>query len=195
MKIAVLISGQGTLLKAMIDQNIPIEFVLVDKVCDGIAYANEAGIPVILIDRRDPMYGFQVGKDWNRRGFSQDVSGLLHSEGIELVVMAGFMTVFDQVMFDRYAGRVLNSHPALLPNFKGAKAVQDALDAGVAETGSTIHVATKELDDSTTVLAQVRVPVMVGDDEESLWDRIKIEERKLYPQVLKQILSGEIHLP
>lgn len=194
MKLAVLVSGKGSLLEAMIEQNIPIALVLADKQCRGVAIAVEHSIPTKVIDRRQFGYQKGVGEAWDRRGFTVAVTDFLDESGIEVVAMAGFMTVFDQVMFERYGGRVLNSHPALLPQFKGATAVADALAAGVTETGSTIHVATEILDDETTILGQVKVPVLPGDDVDTLWERIKVEERQLYPQVLRQILDGSTKL-
>ena len=107
--------------------------------------------------------------------------------------MAGFMTILKEPMFEAYGGHILNIHPALLPDFKGDTAVADALAAGVKVTGSTIHIATTELDEGP-ILRQLRVPVEPGDDVDSLWERIKIEERKLYPEVLRDILNGKIDL-
>jgi phosphoribosylglycinamide formyltransferase-1 len=91
-------------------------------------------------------------------------------------------------MFDAYDGRVLNTHPSLLPAFQGAHAVRDALEHGVKVTGCTVHVATMELDDGP-ILAQEPVPVLPGDDEPTLHERIKVVERRLYPDTIRAIIE------
>jgi phosphoribosylglycinamide formyltransferase 1 len=102
--------------------------------------------------------------------------------------MAGFGTVLAAPIFDIYAGRMLNTHPALLPAFKGWHAVRDALAAGVKVTGTTIHVATEEVD-AGPILAQEAVPVLTGDTEETLHERIKTVERRLYPETIRLFLE------
>src|SRR4029450_10458835 len=109
-------------------------------------------------------------------------------------VMAGFMTVFDKPVFDAFDGRILNTHPALLPAFKGAHAVRDALEHGGKGDGCTVHVATMELDDGP-ILAQEAVPVLPDDTVESLHERIKVVERQLYPDTLAAVVAGELTLP
>src|SRR2546426_1823674 len=106
----------------------------------------------------------------------------------DLVAMAGFMTVLDEPIFAAFPGRVINTHPSLLPSFRGAHAVADALAAGVKVTGCTIHVATLSVDDGP-ILAQESVPVLAGDDEDALHERIKAVEHRLYPEVLRQLVS------
>jgi phosphoribosylglycinamide formyltransferase-1 len=99
---------------------------------------------------------------------------------VDLVAMAGFGTVMTQTVHDAFPDRILNTHPALLPAFPGWYGVRDALAAGVAETGCTVHLATLEMD-AGPILAQEVVPVLPGDTEESLHERIKVAERSLYP--------------
>ena len=103
--------------------------------------------------------------------------------------MAGFGTVTTAAFHDVFPGRVLNTHPSLLPDFKGWHAVPQALAAGVAETGCTVHVATVELDDGP-ILAQRRVAVRPDDDETSLHERIKAVERELYPEVIRRVMAA-----
>ena len=103
--------------------------------------------------------------------------------------MAGFGTVVTQAFHDVFPGRVLNTHPSLLPHFKGWHAVRDALAAGVGETGCTVHVATEALDDGP-ILAQRVVAILDGDTEESLHERIKDVERSLYPHVLEAVIAA-----
>jgi phosphoribosylglycinamide formyltransferase 1 len=102
--------------------------------------------------------------------------------------MAGFGTVFAAPVFEAFPGRILNTHPALLPSFKGWHAVRAALEAGVKVTGCTVHVATLEVDDGP-ILAQEAVPVLPDDDETSLHERIKDVERRLYPATIRAVLT------
>jgi phosphoribosylglycinamide formyltransferase-1 len=116
------------------------------------------------------------------------VTALLEGAGIELVVMAGYGTVFGQTIHDAYPYRILNTHPALLPAFKGWRAVEAALDYGVKVTGCTIHVATLEMD-AGPILAQEAVPVHEDDTTDSLHERIKAVERRLYPATIRAVLD------
>jgi phosphoribosylglycinamide formyltransferase-1 len=102
--------------------------------------------------------------------------------------MAGFMTVLDKPVFDAYQGRIVNTHPSLLPAFRGAHAVEDALAFGVQVTGCTVHVATVEVDDGP-ILAQEAVPVLPGDTVATLHERIKEVERRLYPEVVARLVT------
>jgi phosphoribosylglycinamide formyltransferase-1 len=102
--------------------------------------------------------------------------------------MAGFMTIFTPSIFAAFPGRILNTHPALLPDYKGSRAVADALASGATETGCSVHFATPELD-SGTIIAQAKVPIEPGDTVATLWERIKTTERRLYPAVIRQFLN------
>jgi len=193
-RIAVLASGSGTILASIVAHEVPIQLVLTDRECPALEIATQAGIPTLLVDRRK--FGYRPGPQerWGRWGFTRAVATGLKHYAIDVVAMAGFFTILHNVIFDDFAGRILNIHPALLPAFKGASPVRDALTAGVTETGSTVHIITPMLDDERFILAQVRVPVLPDDDVDSLRERIKVRERELYPQVLKEILSGSINL-
>jgi phosphoribosylglycinamide formyltransferase 1 len=193
-KIAVLASGSGTVLASIIAHEVPFSLVLADRQCKALEIASDAGIATELINRRNFGYQQGIGEGWDRAGFTRTATESLLRHQIDVVAMAGFFTIFHAVIFNDYAGRILNIHPALLPAFKGEFAVRDALAAGVKETGSTVHIVTEVLDDEQHILGQVRVPVLPGDDVDKLWERIKIEERELYPQVLSDILSGKIDL-
>jgi len=107
---------------------------------------------------------------------------------VDLVAMAGFGTVMTQTVHDAFPDRILNTHPALLPAFPGWHGVRDALAAGVAETGCTVHLATLEMD-AGPILAQQVVPVLPGDTEDSLHERIKVAERTLYPATVAWALA------
>jgi phosphoribosylglycinamide formyltransferase-1 len=102
--------------------------------------------------------------------------------------MAGFMTILEKPIFDAFPGRVVNTHPSLLPSFRGAHAVADAIEAGVKVTGCTIHVAVPEVD-AGPILAQEAVAVLPDDTTETLHERIKQVERRLYPTVLRELVS------
>jgi len=108
--------------------------------------------------------------------------------------MAGFMTILAPEFFDTYKGLLLNIHPALLPKYKGERAVADALEAGETVTGSTIHVATAELD-AGPIIAQEKVDIEPDDTVSTLHERIKEIERPLYSRVLREILEGSITPP
>jgi phosphoribosylglycinamide formyltransferase-1 len=182
--LAVLVSGSGTILEAMFDFGIKVDRVVADRPCRGLEVATAAGVPAVLIDRRE-FGGFS--KSFDRVGFSLALVGTL--DGIDVIAMAGFGTITTAEFHDRFSGRVLNTHPSLLPEFKGWHAVRDALAAGVAETGCTVHVATLELDDGP-ILAQVGVDVREDDSEASLHERIKEVERDLYPRVVASVIEA-----
>lgn len=171
-RVGVLASGGGSNLEAILEAGIAVEVVVVDRPCGATAIAERHGVPAVLVERES------FGPDFDRTAYTERVVDVLVGHGIELVVMAGFMTVFDKPIFDAFDGRILNTHPALLPAFKGAHAVRDALAFGVKVTGCTVHVATMELDDGP-ILAQEAVPVLPGDDVDSLHERIKVAEREM----------------
>ncbi len=181
-RVAVLASGSGTLLEAILDDGIPVELVVTDRPCRALEVATDHGVPAKLVERGS------YGAEFDRDAYSAEVAGVLQGDGIDLVVMAGFGTVFSQPIYDAYDHRILNTHPALLPAFPGWHAVRDALAAGVDTTGCTIHVAILEVD-AGPVLAQEAVPVLPDDDEASLHERIKAVERRLYPQTIRAVLA------
>lgn len=186
--LAVFVSGTGSNFEAMLDKHIPVMLVVADRPCKAIDTAKEAGIPTELIERKN------FGTTFDRELYTQKILEVLRTHEIHLVAMAGFMTILADSLFTKYDGYILNTHPSLLPLFKGDHAVKDALEAGAKETGCTIHIATARLDDGP-ILAQRSVPILPSDSIETLHERIKIEERVLYPEVLKNILSGNLVLP
>lgn len=179
-----LASGSGTILRALIDADLPIAAVIVDRSCRATEIAEQSGIAVELVQRES------FGPDFDRLAYTERVVDALKRHEIDLVAMAGFMTVLEHPIHDAYDGLITNTHPALLPAFKGAHAVADALAAGVKVTGCTVHLATLEVDDGP-ILAQEAVPVLPDDTAESLHERIKEVERRLYPQVVRQLLEDE----
>ena len=128
------------------------------------------------------------GERQDRRGFTAAVTDALAARQPDLVAMAGFGTVLDQPVHDAFPGRILNTHPALLPAFPGWRAVEDALAAGATVTGCTVHVATLEMD-AGPVLAQEEVPVLPDDTVDTLHERIKQVERRLYPETVRRRLA------
>jgi phosphoribosylglycinamide formyltransferase-1 len=181
-RVGVMASGNGTILQALIDADLPIAALIVDRSCRAMQVAEQAGIAAELVERES------FGPEFDRLAYTERVVDALKRHEIDLVAMAGFMTVLDQPIHDAYDGRITNTHPSLLPEFKGAHAVADALAAGVDVTGCTVHLATLEVDDGP-ILAQETVPVLPDDTVESLHERIKEVERRLYPQVIRQLLE------
>jgi len=182
MRVAVLASGSGTILDAILSDGVPIALVLVDRPCGATAVAERHGVPTEVVERAS------YGGDFDRDAYSARVAEVLLKHDVDLVVMAGFGTIFSAPMFEAFAGRIINTHPALLPSFKGWHAVPDALTYGVKVTGCTVHVATPEVDDGP-ILAQEAVPVLPDDTVDTLHERIKTVERRIYVQTIKDILE------
>ncbi|HLI54503.1 MAG TPA: phosphoribosylglycinamide formyltransferase [Acidimicrobiales bacterium] len=177
-RLGILASGTGTILEAILDAGIAVEVVLVDRPCKAAVLAEERGVPAEVVERES------FGPSFDRDAYTARVVDALRRHRVDVVAMAGFGTVLGSAVFDAYGGRVLNTHPALLPAFKGWHAVRDALDAGVKVTGTTVHVATADVD-SGPILAQEAVRVEPGDTVESLHERIKSVERRLYPETIR----------
>jgi phosphoribosylglycinamide formyltransferase 1 len=184
-RLAVLVSGSGTLLRSMVEANLPVTVVLSDRPCAALEFAAGRGVATELVDRA-PFGGF--GADFDRAGFTATVASTLVAHQVDLVAMAGFGTVMTDAVHRAFPGRILNTHPSLLPAFPGWHGVRDALAAGVSETGCTVHVATCEMD-AGPILAQETVPVLPGDTEAVLHERIKRAERVLYPAVVGRALE------
>lgn len=174
---AVLVSGTGTILEAILAAEVPVSVVAADRPCRGLVVAARDGVEAVLVDRAEHG-GFS--KEFDREGYTDALVDALVRRGVDLVCMAGFGTVLSSSFFKAFEGRVLNTHPSLLPAFRGWRAVRDALEAHVATTGCTVHVATEELDEGP-ILTQELVEVRPDDDESSLHERIKGVERRLYP--------------
>ena len=184
-RLGVLASGSGTILQTLIDAELPIAVVIADRPCVALERAERAGVPAELVERKT------FGADFDRAAYTQEVVDVLQKYDVDLVAMAGFGTIFDQPIHDAFPNAVVNTHPSLLPDFKGWHAVDDALAAGVAVTGCTVHLATLEVDEGP-ILAQEAVPVLPDDTVETLHERIKDVERRLYPEVLRSLLNGEM---
>ena len=184
-RIAVLASGSGTILEAILDERIEVALVVVDRRCRATEVAALAGVPAELVERADFTRAF------DREAYTALVVGVLEVHDIDLVVMAGFGTVLGGALQEGYAGKVLNTHPSLLPAFPGWHAVEEAIAFGVKVTGCTVHLVTLEVD-AGLILAQEVVPVLLGDTVERLHERIKVAERSLYPRTIREFVEGAL---
>jgi phosphoribosylglycinamide formyltransferase 1 len=186
-RVGVLISGNGSNLQALIDAcaqpDYPAEIAVVisnKEEAFGINRASNAGIAAHVIDHK---------KFASREEFDKKMHEFLQHQRVEIVCLAGFMRLLSPWFVDKWKDRMLNIHPSLLPAFKGAHAVRDALAAGAKKTGCTVHIVTSELD-SGPILLQAEVPVCEGDTEESLHQRIHAQEHVIYPQALRKLAAG-----
>ncbi|MFM7225711.1 MAG: phosphoribosylglycinamide formyltransferase [Actinomycetota bacterium] len=180
MRVGVLASGSGTILGAMLDRKLPVAVVVADRGCRALEIAESAGVPAVLLERSD------YSAEFDRVEYTNRVVAALEDHAVDLVAVAGFGTILSKPFVDAYAGRAVNTHPALLPAFKGWHAVRDALEHGVKITGMTVHLVTEDVD-SGPILAQEAVPVLDDDTEETLHERIKEVERRLYPEVVARL--------
>ena len=184
-----MVSGSGTICQAILDAGLRVALVVADRPCRALAVAEGAGVTTVLVERRD-FGGFSA--DFDREAYSAALVAALSAHDIDLVAMAGFGTVTTSTFPSAYAGRVLNTHPSLLPDFKGWHAVAQALAAHVEESGCTVHLATAELDEGP-ILAQRHVVVLAEDTEDTLHERIKSVERALYPAVITRVMAALAH--
>jgi phosphoribosylglycinamide formyltransferase-1 len=187
--VAVLISGRGSNLQALIDADAdpayPAKIVLVianEPGAAGLARAAGAGIATATIDHRD----FAT-----RDEFDSALTAALAKAGVEIVCLAGFMRILGPAFTGRWADRLLNIHPSLLPAFPGRHTHARALAAGVKLHGCTVHLVRAELDDGP-IIGQAAVPVLPGDDEAALAARVLAVEHKLYPSCLRLVAEGKV---
>jgi len=184
---AVLLSGRGSNLKALIEAcrapDFPAEIVLVISNVEsagGLAIARDAGIPAKVI----PHKPFP-----SREAFDAEIDAALRAADVALVCEAGFMRIHSAWFVKRWENRILNIHPSLLPLFKGTKVHEQVLAAGAKESGATVHFIVAELD-SGPIVAQSKVPVLEGDTPETLAARVLETEHELYPQALKLVAQS-----
>jgi phosphoribosylglycinamide formyltransferase-1 len=182
-RIGVLASGSGTILEAILATDLIVRLVAADRPCRALAVA--ASVPTELVNRAD-FGGF--GPKFDREGYTRAVTVALVAADIDVVVMAGFGTVLAQPVHVAFPGKILNTHPALLPAYPGWHAVRDALAAGAAVTGTTVHVARLAMD-TGPILAQASVAIYPDDDEVTLHERIKAVERTLYPATIRAFVD------
>ena len=191
-RVAVLISGRGSNMTALIEaakeKDYPARIALVvsnrpDAL--GLARAAEAGVATVVVDHA------LFGKD--RQAFERALDDELQAHRINLVCLAGFMRLLTPWFVNRWSGRMLNIHPALLPQFKGLDTHRRALDAGIERHGATVHFVVAEMD-SGPIVAQDSVPVMAGDTEHALAARVLEVEHRIYPQALRAVAEGRVRL-
>ncbi|HEX4869290.1 MAG TPA: phosphoribosylglycinamide formyltransferase [Moraxellaceae bacterium] len=189
LKIAVLISGSGSNLQALIDAIARGEIagriagVLSNRAdAYGLVRAQRAGIPTAVVAH---------GEFPDRAAFDAALAQRIDAWAADVVVLAGFMRILTPAFVSRYEGRLLNIHPSLLPKYKGLHTHRRALEAGDAEHGCSVHFVTAELDGGP-VVAQARVPVLPDDTEETLTGRVHAAEHRLYPRVLGWLASGDL---
>lgn len=183
-RVAVLISGAGSNMAALIDAagqaDAPFEVVLVlsnKPDAGGLAVADAKGVPTAVIDHA------AFGKD--RAAHEQAIQTVLEAHGVEVVALAGYMRLLTPFLVERWAGRMLNIHPSLLPKYPGLDTHARAIAAGDAEAGCTVHLVTEGVDDGP-VLGQAVVPVQPDDTPASLAQRVLAAEHQLYPQALAE---------
>jgi phosphoribosylglycinamide formyltransferase-1 len=173
--IGVLVSGEGTNLQALVDAGLPVRAVASNRSgARALERAERAGITAAV---------FELDAYDSREERDEAMAAWLASQGVDLVVCAGYMHLLTPVFLDRYPGRIVNVHPSLLPEFPGSRAIDDALEAGVETTGVTVHLVDVGLD-TGDVIRQEPLPV---EPRETLTERIQAIEHRLLPEVVKEL--------
>ena len=190
-RLVVLISGRGSNLQAILDQaasgELPVEVAAVISNRPGVAgleRARQAGVPALELDHQN----FP-----DRPAFEAALIELIDRHRPDLVALAGFMRLLTAGFTEHYQGRLLNIHPSLLPKFRGLHTHERALAAGETEHGASIHFVTAELDGGP-VIVQARVPVLPGDDPDTLAARVLEQEHRLYPLAIRWFAEGRLRL-
>ncbi|MBM3580172.1 MAG: phosphoribosylglycinamide formyltransferase [Alphaproteobacteria bacterium] len=185
-KTAILISGRGSNMQALVsaceDKDFPAEIVLVlsnKKSAAGLEFASQRKIPTAIVEHKN----FST-----REEFDQEVSKRIEKSGAEMICLAGFMRLLSAWFVKRWFNQLINIHPSLLPEFKGADAVGDALKAGAKISGCTVHFVREEMD-SGPIILQASVPILEGDNKETLAARILEQEHKIYPKALQIVAT------
>jgi phosphoribosylglycinamide formyltransferase-1/phosphoribosylamine--glycine ligase/phosphoribosylglycinamide formyltransferase/phosphoribosylformylglycinamidine cyclo-ligase len=187
-KVAVLISGRGSNMEALVraaqaaDCPFEIALVLANKPeAGGLATAQSAGIEALCVDQRD------YGKD--REAHERAIDAALKARGIQVIALAGYMRILTPFLVDAWEGRMLNIHPSLLPAYPGLDTHGRALTAGEAEAGCTVHLVTAGVDEGP-ILGQARVPILPGDTEALLAQRVLEHEHRLYAATLAKFVQA-----
>ena len=191
MNIAVLCSGSGTNLQAIIDSvkngSIPVNIALVlsdNQSAYALERAKKAGIETVVLNSKNYK---------SREDFDREVVKNLNKRNIGLVVLAGFMRLLSPYLIKEYRNKIMNIHPALLPSFKGTNGIKDALDYGVKVTGATVHFVDEHLDNGPIIL-QKCVEIRESDTEEALLERVHKAEHEIYPEAVKMFAEGRLKI-
>jgi phosphoribosylglycinamide formyltransferase-1 len=183
MSIVILISGRGSNMQAILDAGLPVAAVISNKRdAAGLAIASARGVKTAVVQAND--YG-------TREGFDAALAAEVAKHSPAAVALAGFMRILTPRFVARYADRLLNIHPALLPAFTGLKTHERALAAGVKVHGCTVHFVTPDLDQGP-IVAQAAVPVLPGDTAQDLAARVLAQEHVIYPQALRWLIEGKL---
>lgn len=184
-RIVVLISGRGSNMQAVVEAGLPVVVVISNRAdAAGLAYARSRGIPTAVVAHE---------RYSGREAFDAALAEEIDRHAPDLIVLAGFMRILTDAFVERYAGRMMNIHPALLPAFRGLNTHARALAAGVKIHGCTVHWVTPALDEGPIII-QAAVPVCPGDTEESLAARVLRQEHIIYPRAIRWWLEGRLRL-
>jgi phosphoribosylglycinamide formyltransferase-1 len=182
-RIVVLISGRGSNLKALLEAGLPVVGVISNQPeAGGLAIARTRGVDTAVVDHRSFT---------GREAFDAELATTIDKFRPDVVVLAGFMRILTAGFVERYAGRVINIHPSLLPAFTGLDTHRRALEAGVKLHGCTVHFVTAALDHGP-IIAQAAVPVLTGDDEAALAARVLAQEHRIFPAAVRWFLEGRL---
>lgn len=183
MSVVVLISGRGSNMQALVEADLPVSAIISNRAdAGGLAIAARHGIASAVVEHR---------RYASREAFEQALAAEIDQHAPRLVALAGFMRILTPGFVQRYAGRLLNVHPSLLPAFPGLDTHARALEAGVKLHGCTVHFVTAELDHGP-IVAQAAVPVLADDTADSLAARVLREEHRIYPQAVRWFLEGRL---
>jgi phosphoribosylglycinamide formyltransferase 1 len=178
--IGVLVSGEGTNLQALLDDGLPVVAVASNRDdARALQRAAAAGLPSAV---------FLLDDHANREARDAAMADWLQARQVGLVVCAGYMHLLTPSFLDRFPGRVVNTHSAPLPDFPGAHPIEDVLAAGVTETAATVHFVDEGID-TGAVIASERVPVLSGDDADTLRARVQAVEHQLLPRVVRELIA------
>ncbi len=183
MSVVVLISGRGSNMHALVEADLPVSAVISNRAgAGGLAIAQRHGIDTRVVEHK----GYA-----SREAFDAALAGVIDGYAPKLVALAGFMRILSPGFVNRYAGRLVNIHPSLLPAFTGLDTHERALEAGVKLHGCTVHFVTAELDHGP-IIAQAAVPVLGDDTADTLAARVLREEHRVYPQAVRWFLEGRL---
>lgn len=183
-KIVVLISGRGSNMQAVVEAGLPVVAVISNRAdAAGLAYAQSRGIATAVVEHRDYP---------TREAFDAQLAIEIDRHAPDLIVLAGFMRILTDAFVERYAGRMINIHPALLPAFTGLNTHARALATGVKVHGCTVHWVTPTIDEGPIII-QAAVPVRPDDTETTLAARVLRQEHVIYPRAVRWFVEGRLH--